>query len=77
VSDSENGTNFLPLTFPLGVNTLTATPFSENSGNGEVGILNGISFEVIRSEALPIPEITGFVLINADTDTPIGALLMP
>ncbi len=62
--------NFRALDLPLGVNTLNATPFTLSGGNGESGLANAISFEVIRSEANPI----SLALINADTDTTIGIL---
>ncbi|QLG46726.1 Ig-like domain-containing protein [Costertonia aggregata] len=64
--------NFNSVVFPLGNNTVTATPYPERGGNGEAGKSLTINFEVIDTR---VREITSFTLINADTDEEIGPLL--
>lgn len=53
-----------------GDHTLTAVPFSESHARGDAGNPLTIEFTVIESP----PEITGFVLYDADSDQPIKTL---
>ncbi len=66
-----NGNIFRGVTLPLGSNTITATPFEERNGQGETGISNTITFEVIDSNP---PTVTDFLLIDATKNAIIGAL---
>ncbi|WP_422858035.1 choice-of-anchor D domain-containing protein [Flagellimonas sp. S174] len=61
--------DFVAVDFPLGINDLTATPFTESAGNGDSGLSNSINFEVIRT----LQPIT-FALIDADTNTIISLI---
>ncbi len=61
--------DFTPVDIPLGINTITATPFTESGGNGDSGLSNTISFEVIRTLS-PI----SFNLIDTDTNTAISTI---
>lgn len=63
--------NFRALSFVLGENTITATPFSEASGGGTAGLSTTVTFNVINDNA---PEVMSFALVNADTDETIGAI---
>ena len=69
--DFSDGTNFYPVEFPIGINTITATPYSGRNGTGEKGTSLTISFEVIRTTTF---EIVSFTLINTDTNVEIGTL---
>ncbi|WP_435623848.1 Ig-like domain-containing protein [Flagellimonas sp.] len=57
------------LTFDLGINTITATPFTESRGGGDSGLAQTVNFEVIRS----LSSIS-YVLINSSTGEVIGSL---
>ena len=70
LNGDSNG-NYRDFAFPLGVNTITATPFSENGGQGEAGIPLTISFEVIDSNP---PTVTDFLLVDARNNTIVGPL---
>jgi hypothetical protein len=63
---SDKGGNFHPGTLTLGNHTLSATPFSGDNATGSAGVPLAITFEVVDEIA-----VTGFMLINADTDQPI------
>lgn len=69
--DFSGGTEYNPVKFPVGLNTITATPYSGRNGSGEAGIPLTINFEVLKTN---IPEIVSFTLINADTNEAIGSL---
>jgi len=59
--------DFRPLSFDIGANTITATPFSESRGGGDAGISNTVNFEVISgTETLN--------LVNANTNEIISSL---
>lgn len=47
--DISGGTQFYPVEFPLGTNTVTATPYSGSYGTGQAGIPLTVNFEVISS----------------------------
>lgn len=66
---SDTSGNFRPFDIPLGINSITATPFTESGGGGDSGLSSSISFEVTR----PISPIT-FALIDSDTDTIISLI---
>lgn len=64
-----NGADIFGRQFLLGEYTLTATPFSKINGQGIPGNSQSISFQIVSP-----PEITGFTLINADTDQTLQSL---
>jgi hypothetical protein len=75
--------NYNPWTPTPGSYTLTTTPYSKQSGGGTAGPALTVTFEVI-DEALPTVtptptgtsvnlSVTGFTLLDADTDQPIAA----
>ncbi|MCM5662799.1 Ig-like domain-containing protein [Galbibacter mesophilus] len=68
--DKKNGTEFIPVAFPLGDNTITATPYSGKNGSGMMGIPLTVSFEVTQSPLM----VSSFTLFNAETDEEIGTL---
>ena len=47
--DSGGPPRYDPVEFPLGLNTITATPYTERGGNGKEGIGLTVNFEVIGS----------------------------
>lgn len=60
-------------TIANGTHTIAATPFSQPSGKGVAGKALSVTFTI--SDALPKPPVTGvtgFTLINADTDQPVA-----
>lgn len=67
--DSPSG--FFPIEFPLGTNTVTATPYSDRNGLGEQGFPLTVNFEVTDSS---LPMIAEFILINAETNEAIGTI---
>lgn len=69
--DSGGGTNFNPVAFNVGDNTVTATPFDGRNGNGTAGIALTVNFSVIDSG---MSEVTSFSLVNAQTNEIIGEL---
>lgn len=64
-----NGYTFLPGTY-----TLTATAYSSSGGAGTAGTPYQITFNVIDQDSTMVGSITGFTLINADTDQPIQTI---
>jgi hypothetical protein len=62
--------NFNAGTFSLGGHTLAATPCTSSTGKGRAGTGLAIAFTVVD---VP-PAVTGFTLINADTDEAIAPL---
>ncbi len=66
-----NGTFFRGVELLLGGNTITATPFSEKNGEGEIGIPLTINFQVIDSNP---PSVTEFLLVDASRNKIIGSL---
>ncbi len=46
----DNGGSFSPVAFPLGINTVTATPYTGSGGTGVAGEPFSISFEVIDNQ---------------------------
>ena len=62
--------NYAPWTPPLGTYTLTATPWDGPNASGDPGSPLTTSFTVINS----IGAITGFTLVNADTNLDIMSL---
>lgn len=71
-----SGSNFLPAPFVIGDNTVSAGAFTGNDGLGTEGVSVTVDFEIIDSsgENTPPGSDISFVLINADTDTPIGPI---
>ncbi|WP_394750499.1 Ig-like domain-containing protein [Spongiimicrobium salis] len=67
----DNDGNFNGINFPLGANTITATPFSGPNGTGDAGSAATVSFTVVDSNA---PAVTDLALINADTNEVIQFL---
>ncbi|NJC25361.1 Ig-like domain-containing protein [Neolewinella antarctica] len=59
--------------FPLGTNTISATPYSRDRARGEVGETLAITFEVVDNSA--VLRIEDFLLVDADADTIIGSLV--
>ncbi|QCK14479.1 Ig-like domain-containing protein [Mangrovivirga cuniculi] len=49
--DFSNGNKFYPVEFPLGINTVTATPFTQRNGNGFKGMPLTVNFEVINNNS--------------------------
>ena len=79
----DNSADYWPWTPAFGLHTLTATPFSDIEGVRIQGTALSITFQVVESAPAPAPQpspaptgptITGFTLINADTNQPIGLL---
>ncbi|WP_020529366.1 T9SS type A sorting domain-containing protein [Flexithrix dorotheae] len=64
----DNEGDYHPFTPPVGMHTVTATPFSESAGKGDTGKSMTISFKVVSGKMI------GFTLINADTDEAIQPL---
>src|SRR5690606_1163020 len=69
--DYDNATKYYPVEFPIGTNTVTATPYSETNGTGDAGTPLTVTFEVFRTEA---PEVVSFTLIDVNTNSEIGTL---
>ncbi len=67
----DNDGDVNPVAFPLGSNTVTATPYSRRDGRGDAGEALTVNFTVVDSDA---PEIVSLVLINAQTNEEIGIL---
>ena len=67
--DGDRNGDFIPVNIPLGLNTITATPFTETKGNGDSGLSSTVNFEVIRT----LQPIT-FALIDADTNTILSVI---
>lgn len=65
-----DGILYKSLKLPIGMNTLTATPYSGKGGTGIAGSPLSITFEVIDRAS----EITSFTLINAETASEITTL---
>ena len=51
-----NGRDFEPVEFPLGTNTVTATPYTGRNGNGAQGTPLSVSFEVVDGSAASIAQ---------------------
>lgn len=60
---------FNGLTFPLGTNTITATPYSGSNGTGTASTPLTVTFEVVAP-----PVMLGLTLVNATTNMPIGSI---
>lgn len=45
--DSQGGTNYNPVVFEEGQNTITATPFTKRNGSGQSGVAKTITFNVV------------------------------
>src|SRR5690606_40985442 len=56
--DYDNGTKYYPVEFPIGMNTVTATPYSGLNGSGEAGIPLTVTFEVFRTTPLEVVSFT-------------------
>jgi hypothetical protein len=65
-----NGTDYLPWTPALGAHTLTVTPFSGANATGTAGTPYVITFTVVDSTP---PAVASLTLINAATESPLGA----
>jgi len=63
--------DFRPVTLPIGINKITANPYSGANASGTLGIPMMINFEVVNSR---LPAVVGFTLVNADTNQTIGSL---
>ncbi|MEN1785207.1 MAG: T9SS type A sorting domain-containing protein, partial [Bacteroidota bacterium] len=63
--------DFSPLSLPFGMNTLTATAYTEDRGAGAVSATTTISFEVIE---VADDAAISFNLIDATTDQVLGAI---
>ncbi len=50
--DAAGGTRYNPVEFPIGMNTITATPYTRGGGNGEPGIGLTVNFEVIGTPVM-------------------------
>ncbi|WP_340153657.1 choice-of-anchor D domain-containing protein [uncultured Marivirga sp.] len=48
--DFNSGSSFYPVAFPMGINTITATPYTGNNGTGKVGTALTVEFEVIDNQ---------------------------
>ena len=55
----------------IGPHTVAATPYAESGGSGAAGVKFTIDVTVIDSN---VPQVTGFTLINAATNTAIRAI---
>ncbi|SNR16278.1 Ig-like domain-containing protein [Tenacibaculum jejuense] len=64
-------TNYFGVPFSIGTQTITATPYRNNNGQGDNGTPVTITFEVIDSDA---PLVTSFTLIDAVTNQLLGPL---
>ncbi|MEK6155319.1 choice-of-anchor D domain-containing protein [Flavobacteriaceae bacterium 3-367] len=63
--------NFKGMVFPVGPNTVTATPFSGRGGSGESGLGITVNFEVVNEGG---EELISFSLVNTTTNQVIGNL---
>src|SRR5206468_3430680 len=70
-ADDTHG-KFFAGTFTLGGHTLVATPFTGAGATGAAGTAKTVHFSVVNTKSAPT--ITGFTLVNADTDKDIMAL---
>jgi hypothetical protein len=69
----DNGAgNFYAWTPTLGSHVVTATPFSGRKGTGTRGPTVRVQFTVVNN---PPPTVQSFLLVDADTDQPIGPLV--
>lgn len=69
--NKNRGTVFKKVKFPIGMNTITATPYSGKRGTGIKGEPTTVTFEVFRTNA---PEVVSFTLIDANTNQEVGSL---
>ncbi|MEO1214397.1 MAG: T9SS type A sorting domain-containing protein [Bacteroidota bacterium] len=70
LAGDRNGDYFhIPVVLP-GTYTLMATPYSQRNGRGAMGSPYMVTFTIVRS----MNRVTGFTLIDADTDQDIGPL---
>ena len=69
--NGDNNGNYHPFQFTPGTYTLKATPYELDMAKGDMGTPAMISFTVISTP----DSVTGFVLVNADTDQDIGPLM--
>ncbi|UOB17099.1 Ig-like domain-containing protein [Abyssalbus ytuae] len=65
------GRKFHPVKFPVGINTVTATPYTGSDGTGIAGTPLTITFEVFRTNTT---EVVSFTLIDANTNKEVGIL---
>ncbi len=63
--------DFYSLSFPLGINTITATPFANTNGRGDEGIAKTIFFEVIDPA---LPSLENFYLVDATNNTTLDVI---
>ncbi len=80
-SFGDSGNNYTGRTMQVGNYTLTATPYAQDNLGGAQGTANTISFSVVSNTTPPPPPpptgdtgITGFNLINANTNGNLGAI---
>lgn len=72
VINGDNEGDFIPYDMPLGDVTLTIAVFSEANLGGEAGIPLTVNFTVQETNFVSLPQVTGLMLVNADTDEDIG-----
>lgn len=74
----DSGGNYTGRTMQVGNYTLTATPYGQDNLGGAQGSANAISFSIVDNASPPPPSgtnvVTGFTLVNANTNTDIGAI---
>jgi hypothetical protein len=79
----DSGANYYGRNLQVGNYTLTATPYSGSNLSGSKGETKTISFSIVNGGSTPTPpttpppssgSITGFVLVNADNNSDIGAI---
>ena len=71
----DTGSDYNDGTFALGNHTLRGTPFSRAGGRGSAGTSKTVRFKVVNNPTPPPPPaLSRFLLIDADTDLPIGEL---
>lgn len=68
----DSGGNYFAWTPSLGVHVVTATPFKKRNGSGTRGPTVRVQFTIVNN---PVPTVKSFLLVNADTNQPIGPLL--
>jgi hypothetical protein len=72
--NGNTGSDYKEWTPSLGEHTITATPYSENDAEGTAGPTVSVTFTVVSSGGTP-DGVVDLILINADTDDPIGPLV--
>ena len=66
----DNNGNYRHWRIDPGTYTIEATPFSEQRAGGDAGTPKAITINII--DFVPPPVVTGFLLVDADTDQVIG-----